>query len=131
MNRHNDNSDVCLERRGLDFTAHLASMGVSLEVISGWSLEATRLDHEAEAARLSGDEQRRQIAQEELCSILEFRNMCLAAIGAMVVQAKGIDMGDFDCIEAHACVRWNLKQAIKAMENEESTNQHDLVDGGS
>ena len=56
MSAHSDKSDVILVRPGVDFTAHLASMGVSLEVISGWSLEATRLDHEAEAARLSGDE---------------------------------------------------------------------------
>ncbi len=57
--------------------------------------------------------------QEELSNILQGRNLFLTAIGAIVVEATGIDMGDFDGLESSACARWTFEQAIKAVESED------------
>ena len=103
----------------MDVSNILSSMGATLEDISKWSLEVTRLDLEAEAAREAGDEQRRQALQEELSNIIQGRNLFLTAIGAMVVEATGIDMGDFDSADSLACARWTFVQAIKAEESED------------
>ncbi len=82
-------------------------------------MDATRLDQEAEAARKAGDEQRQQALQKELWSLIDCRNLFLTAIGAIVVEATGIDMGDFDGLESSACARWTFEQAIKAVESED------------
>ena len=103
----------------MDVSNILSSMGVTLEDISKWSLDATRLNHESETARKAGDEQRRQALQEELWNLIDCRNLFLTAIGARVVEATGIDMGDFGGLESSACARWSFEQAIKAVESED------------
>lgn len=106
------------ENGRLNVSRIVETMGVTLENLESWSVEATRLQAEADAAYEAGDLRRRADLIDTMMISLNARDMFLTAIGALIVEGTGINMGDFDSLERRACARWSWEQALKEAEGE-------------